>query len=182
MWKTLNYDGETYSTYEVSTNGEIRNSCTKHIRKTHIDRRGYEATTLYFGCVNGKKKLKTIRIHRAVACTFISNPESKETVNHIDGNKLNNDMSNLEWNTSKENYNHSMDVLGNRDKFRNIMRNTFSKKVIQMDMNDTIIHIWNSTREVERTFGYSHELIASCARGCRKSSYGFRWKYMENEV
>jgi hypothetical protein len=50
------------------------------------------------------------RIHRLVAETYIENPEKKPYVNHIDGNKLNNHFSNLEWVTSKENSLHSYQI------------------------------------------------------------------------
>ena len=65
-------------------------------------------------CVN--KKMWTYKVHREVAKAFIANPENKETVNHIDGNKQNNNISNLEWNTRKENLDHSFKT-GLQDKF-----------------------------------------------------------------
>ena len=54
-----------------------------------------------FKAWNGQKKPKHITLHRALAMTFIPNPENKPMVNHIDGDKLNNDLSNLEWVMSK---------------------------------------------------------------------------------
>jgi hypothetical protein len=177
IWKELNYNGESYPTYEVSTEGKIRNKETRHVRLTHIDRRGYECVTIYVACENGKKQYTSIKLHRAVACTFIPNPENKETVNHKDGNKLNNCVSNLEWNTTQENHDHSMEVLGNQELFRTTMKRTFSREVIQMDLDGNEIKIWDSCRDVERELGFAHENIAACARGKTKTSYGYVWKY-----
>lgn len=66
--------------------------------KKHISPYGYERV-----CVNGKNWL----VHRIVAMAFIPNPENKPQVNHIDGNKQNNDVSNLEWVTPGENMRHA---------------------------------------------------------------------------
>ena len=69
--------------------------------KPSIDRYGYKKTSLTD--VNGN--IRYLTIHRLVAINFIDNPNNKKTVNHIDGNKLNNHKNNLEWNTvSEQNY------------------------------------------------------------------------------
>ena len=67
------------------------------IRSTSFTRDGYEKTRLIY---HGNDK--TCRIHRLVAEAFIPNPDNKSTVNHIDGNKKNNCVSNLEWTDRKE--------------------------------------------------------------------------------
>lgn len=64
--------------------------------------KGYEIVDLY---KNGKRK--TVRVHRLVAEAFIPNNDNKPEVNHIDGNKHNNNVDNLEWVTKKENCRHA---------------------------------------------------------------------------
>ena len=66
--------------------------------KKYISPYGYERV-----CINGKYWL----VHRIVAMVFIPNPDNKPQVNHIDGNKQNNDISNLEWVTPEENMRHA---------------------------------------------------------------------------
>lgn len=62
----------------------------------------------YLNCgITHDGKTKTMRVHRLVAETFIPNTENKPQVNHIDGNKINNSVNNLEWNTSTENVRHA---------------------------------------------------------------------------
>lgn len=68
---------------------------------------GYHRVNLY---INGKAR--KYRVHRLVAMEFMDNPLGKENVNHIDGNKLNNHINNLEWCTASENEYHSYRVLG----------------------------------------------------------------------
>jgi type IV secretory pathway VirB9-like protein len=72
----------------------------------------------------GSKK-HTKRIHRLIALTFVENPDKKETVNHIDCNKLNNHVSNLEWMTNQENMRHAFDngIYKDRDKIRKLYKN-----------------------------------------------------------
>ena len=90
--------------YLVSNNGEIKGVKTGKIRKKNINHEGY-----YYVCISlGSRKNKPyIKVHRAVAETFIHNEDDTLIVNHKDGNKLNNHVDNLEWCTLSENTIHA---------------------------------------------------------------------------
>lgn len=108
IWKRLIYQGKDYGDYyEVSNLGRIRNSKTYKIRKENINHEGYYFITGSLGC---REKKITFKIHKAVAESFIPNPNNHPVVNHIDGNKLNNNIDNLEWCTYKYNTLHAISL------------------------------------------------------------------------
>lgn len=86
---------------EVSDEGQVRNSLTKHVYIQHVNR-GYKRVTLSI-----KGKNKHFRVHRLVSQVFIKNPDNLPQVNHINGNKLDNNVTNLEWVTAKDNMRHA---------------------------------------------------------------------------
>jgi hypothetical protein len=90
-----------FPNYTIDIHGVVMGTAEK--KQTH-GKNGYKYVTLYANNV-GKK----LYIHRLVAELYIPNPENKRTVNHIDGNKHNNALSNLEWNTDGENIKHAYD-------------------------------------------------------------------------
>ena len=95
-----------YKNYSVSNYGKIRNDKTGRILKpSNNSTGGY----LFVG-LSKNGICKSQKVHRLVALAFIPNPENKRTVNHIDGVKINNFVSNLEWATNKENTHHAMDA------------------------------------------------------------------------
>jgi hypothetical protein len=82
--------------------------------KKSLGNRGYFRVNLH----NGSEDIRLI--HRLVALVFLENKENKRTVNHIDGVKTNNNLSNLEWATDKENINHSFKILNNNHRRRRV--------------------------------------------------------------
>ena len=91
IWETIPFEPN----YEVSNKGNVRNSETKAIKSQRSNRGGYKRVTLY-------PSGKTYTIHRLVMLTF-NNNNVKEHIDHIDGDKTNNTLDNLEWVTCLEN-------------------------------------------------------------------------------
>lgn len=90
--------------YSVTDTGLVIRTCNNKILKPSISNCGYVRVTLYIKNKSGEKKPRKLSVHRLVALTFIPNDDiEKIQVNHIDGNKLNNKVSNLEWVTPSEN-------------------------------------------------------------------------------
>lgn len=100
IWKNTEYEG-----YMVSNLGRIK----------HIFKNGRQNILKSSDHGNGYRKVyvgkKGRYVHRLIAQTFIPNPENKEDVNHIDGNRANNNVNNLEWTTRLENMQHAKNIL-----------------------------------------------------------------------
>ena len=152
-----------FDNYEVSNLGRVRNIESGRTLKPFLQPNGYLGLCLY---ENNKRKY--LLLHRIIATAFIDNPEGKPQVNHIDENKLNNDLSNLEWCTEREN-----SIHGTRTKR---VAEKLSQKVIQLDLNDNVLSEFESMHQAERETGVALSSISSCCNGKRKSAGGFKWK------
>ena len=93
-----------FKDYSITNDGQVFSHKTNKFKKPFNDQVGYVRIQLY-----QDNKKKNYYLHRLIANTYICNPDNKPQVNHIDGNKANNSVSNLEWVTSKENMQHSFD-------------------------------------------------------------------------
>ena len=176
--------------YQVSNLGEVkslerfRKNHTKNqiveekIRKTRKDVQGYLLLDLYKNNVP-----KTIRVHRLVAEAFIPNIDNKETVNHIDGDKSNNAVENLEWSSFKEQnvhfYKNKLKSDANIEKAVKAMNKASSKKTRCINTG----LIYDSASEASRSVGVSASLIMRVCRGERNSAgkdingIPLKWEY-----
>lgn len=91
--------------HTITMDGTVTNTKTNHIKSQWVGANGYFHIDIQENGI-----AKKYAVHRLLATHFIPNPDNKRTVNHIDGNKLNNDLSNLEWATDSENIQHAHDI------------------------------------------------------------------------
>lgn len=162
----INENGEVFSKYKFKTN--IVTNDWRPVKQVLDKKIGYYLVTL----VNAETKVRKNQfIHRLLAQAFIPNPLTKPHVNHIDGNKQNNCIPNLEWNTCKENSQHAVS-LG---------LTTFThceKEVSQIDLlTGCVIRDFKSLQEAETITGVARQNISKVVRGLRTKAGNFGWKY-----
>ena len=151
MWKQIKNEN-----YSINEEGKIRNDKTNKILKPRLNKKnGYYYVDLW---KNNKGKKYTI--HRLLAEAFISNPESKPTIDHKDGNRQNNNLNNLRWATYSE-QNSRFNTIGIR-----------SEKVKITKQNGEII-IFDSIKKCSEYFNCN---ISNISQMIKKGTFGKRGK------
>ena len=171
IWKDI--DGYE-NLYQVSTLGKIKNKRTNKLLHPH-------QYGLYFviGLIKDHN-YKLFLVHRLVGKAFIPNPLNKREINHIDGNKLNNNVSNLEWATRKENAQHSIKIgLQTKEHLAKAVSSMIAKtrKPILQIKDGKVVKEYKSARQASRMNNFCISAICDCANGKYKSMYGYEWRY-----
>ena len=153
-WKIYN----DIPTYEISNFGRVRNIRTGRILHTFINTNGYEIVQLH-----NQGDCFTKKIHRLVAETFVYNddPIIKTDINHIDGNKLNNDSGNLEWCTRQENTIHGFRI--------GINKSHRKKKVRIVETGES----FDSETECASYLGVTRDAVGKCVHGRVQTCRGY---------
>jgi hypothetical protein len=150
----------TNGEYSITYDGIVISNKRNLIMRTRLDRYGYELVTLHV-----KGKALTRKVHRLVAEAFLENPDKLETVNHIDGIKTNNEVSNLEWMSVGDNHRHAF-----KTGLHSIGENRKAGKAVKLT-NDDVIEIKKlikngySNTEIGKLFGVSCGCIYSIRVG-----------------
>ena len=166
IWKDIEgFEG----LYQVSNMGRVKSLNYRRTGKEGIlkplnDGRCYQQVKLW---KDGKKKW--YKIHRLVAQAFLDNSENLPEVNHLDQDKTNNKVENLEWCTSKQNCNY-----GTRNER---MAEKHCKPVIAIHKVSGLILEFTSAREAERMTGIYHSSITRCCQGKQKTAKGYTFFY-----
>jgi len=157
-----------YPNYNIDEYGNIVNSKTGRILKQGKNQKGYCHVQL---SDNGYSK--TISVHKLVFINYIGEVPKGYEINHIDGNKENNNFKNLEIVTRKENMNKAVEVgliKSGKDSLNSI-------QVFQIDpISKEIINEFGSINIAQKKTGIYSSSISLASRGIRKSAGGFLWR------
>lgn len=174
-WRKINGADERY---EVSNTGKIRslnykNSGLIKELKPAKDKKGYLRTSILMQ--NGK--YKTIKVHREIAKAFIPNPNNLPQVNHNDGNKENNTVSNLEWSTNIDNAHHAIEHGLFKNSFLATKKANEERKKPIVATKDDVSILFDSINEASRELKLNRRQIQNVLKHDRNTCGGYTFVY-----
>lgn len=158
--------------YQVSNHGRVRSLNYNHTGEIQMLKLSEYKNGYLRVCLVKNKKRKDFLVHRLVGFAFSdlipnNDPINKIHINHIDENKHNNHVENLEWVTQKQNNTHGTRVER--------QAKSISKKVRCVETGE----IFESIIDVERKLGLPNTNIGKCCKGKQKTCGGFHWMYLD---
>lgn len=180
IWKDMvEFDNK----YQISNKGNVRRKGRKvnsaiqpkgyryiKPKMVYLQNNGNGYLQIYVS-INKKRVMKYV--HRMVATYFLKNPLNYNEVNHLDFNRSNNDVSNLEWCSKKQNIRHSF--------AHNKTRRTNGKtpvKIIQICESGNIV--WKSAKEIGEKLNVDPSGVYKCCKNKLKSVKGHKFKYYDS--
>lgn len=161
--------------YQVSNLGNVKSLYYNKLLSICKQDNGYSYVCLW----KNKKETKGL-IHRLVAETFISNPHNLPQVNHINEDKTDNRIENLEWCDCK--YNSNYGTRGERiSKNKMSDKHPLSKHILQYTKDGQFVKEWCCAYDAMRELNINQSSITKCCKDKLKTSGGFVWKYKEEK-
>lgn len=190
IWKDIEgYEGY----YQVSNLGRVksvdrtilRSSTPQKVKGKIISQEllntGYKVVSLWY-----KKKRKAFTVHRLVAKAFLEKVDGKDFIDHINGIRTDNRVSNLRWCTQRENTNfpiaRSKYIDANKKRVENIRKfhSKHSLWVEQLTPEGIVVKKWSSVKQASESLGIlTSGIYASCV-GKKKTAGGYKWKYVDD--
>lgn len=183
IWKPIiGYEDK----YEISNLGNVRSRdievdqrhysgvMARHVYrgqeiKKHPQRNGYLTVDLHR---HGRPK--RFLVHRLVGFHFLNKEQGKDYINHLDGNRANNNADNLVWCTQSENVQYAYD-LGSKIP-------PHKKRIGQYDLDGRLIRTWNSIAEAGRGLNIQSPNIGKVCSGIRRKAGGYYWRYIQDNT
>lgn len=169
------YISDTGKVFSAFIPGSHKQGSELRERTATINNNGYNIIMLYNS--NGHKHCL---VHRLVAEAFLPNPEGLEQVNHKNGIKTDNKVTNLEWISRSDNMKHSFKVLGQKPTWKGMFGKDFSRAKIVLQIEDgKVIAKFYGICEAQRKTGIDFRKISACCLGKRRYADGYKWEYAE---